>query len=58
VKDGDNMEEIKAKTSELSSALQKIGTQAYKEQETPENNQEEKEKEDVEEGEYKEEDKS
>ncbi|MGI6637098.1 MAG: molecular chaperone DnaK [Minisyncoccales bacterium] len=42
VKDGDNMEEIKAKTSELSSALQKIGTQAYKEQETPENNQEEK----------------
>jgi molecular chaperone DnaK len=57
VKDGDNMEEIKTKTSELSSALQKIGTQAYKEQETPENNQE-KEKEDVEEGEYKEEDKS
>ena len=33
IKDGDNVEEIKAKTEELSTILQKVGTQMYKEEE-------------------------
>ncbi len=53
VKDGDNMEEIKNKTSELSLAIQKIGAELYKaaREKKPE---EKEEKKDTEEGEYKE----
>jgi len=65
VKDGDNIEEIKNKTQELSQAIQKVGTELYKEQkeegkekpssstETSEDKKEDKKK-DAEEGEYKE----
>ena len=60
VKDGDNMEEIKTKTQDLSQSLQKIGAQAYQQQ-GPQNDQQpgqqEPKKEDgpqAEEGEYKE----
>ena len=45
VKDGDNIEEIKNRTSELSQAIQKVGTELYKAAQ---------EKKDTEEGEYKE----
>ena len=34
VKDGDNIEEIKAKTSELSQAIQKLGAELYKKKKT------------------------
>jgi len=60
VKDSDNVEEIKNKTSELSSIMQKIGTEMYKttEEKKPEEQSSEKmqegEKKDIEEGEYKE----
>ena len=58
VKDSDNIEEIKNKTAELSSIMQKIGTEMYKttEEKKPEEQSSEKteegEKKDVEEGEY------
>lgn len=58
VKDSDNIDDIKSRTSELSEALQKIGEQLYKETQEPkeEENQEKTEnKENPEEGEYKEE---
>jgi molecular chaperone DnaK len=50
VKEGDNIEEIKNKTSELSQTIQKIGAQIYK------TAQEKKEKEgpEAEEGKYRE----
>ncbi len=53
VKDGDNIEEIKSKTSELSQAVQKIGAELYKtaQEKKPE---EDEEKKGTEEGEYKE----
>jgi len=53
VKDGDNIEEIKSKTSELSQAVQKIGAELYKaaQEKKPEEGEEKK---DTEEGEYKE----
>jgi len=51
VKDGDNLEEIKHKTSELSQSIQKIGAEMYK-QAPKEEKKEEKGK--PEEGEYKE----
>jgi molecular chaperone DnaK len=62
VKDGDNMEEIKSKTQDLSQSLQKIGAQMYQQQgpqagQQP--GQQEPKKEDgpqAEEGEYKEKD--
>jgi len=65
VKDGDNVEEIKSKTSELSQIIQKIGSELYKQQqqqqqqgEKKEEKKEEKEeddnKKDAEEGDYKE----
>jgi molecular chaperone DnaK len=65
VKDGDNVEEIKSKTSELSQIIQKIGSELYKQQqqqqqqgEKKEDKKEEKEeddnKKDAEEGDYKE----
>ncbi len=64
VKDGDNIEEIKSKVSDLSQAIQKIGAEMYKaassSAKAPEDKQEKsKEKEDdkekkAEEGEYKE----
>ena len=60
VKDGDNMEEIKTKTQDLSQSLQKIGAQAYQQQGPQagqEPGQQEPKKEDgpqAEEGEYKE----
>jgi len=59
VKDGDNIEEIKNKTAELSSVMQKIGTELYKttgEQKPSENpeNPENKEEPKTEEGEIKE----
>ena len=57
-KEGDNIEDIKSKTSELSQAIQKIGAQMYKQTEGkgPEVKKEEdkEEKKDIEEGEYKE----
>ena len=62
VKDKDNLEEIKNKSSELSQAAQKIGAEMYRQtqEKKPEENKEEKDKSnenkkgDVEEGEYKE----
>lgn len=57
VKDGDNIDEIKSKTSEVSQVIQKIGTELYqktKEQKSEEKGQEGKEKKpDAEEGKYK-----
>jgi len=58
VKDGDNSEEIKTKTSELSAVLQKIGAEMYKEEAKPADDAGEKkeaEEGEPEEGEYKEE---
>ena len=49
VKDGDNIEEIKQKTSDLSQSIQKIGTELYQQ-----NQKQEKPKEGPEEAEYKE----
>ena len=61
VKDSDNIEEIKNKTAELSSVMQKIGAEMYKttntnEQKPPESEKEEPKEEEpkAEEGEYKE----
>ena len=56
VKDGDNIEEIKQKTSELSQAVQKVGAEMYKAaQEQKQGEQEKKpEEKSPEEGEYKE----
>ncbi|MCK4781510.1 molecular chaperone DnaK [Candidatus Parcubacteria bacterium] len=62
VKDGDNIEDIKSKTSELSEAIQKIGTEMYKQTEEkkpesekkPEEKKPEDEEKKPEEGEYKE----
>ncbi len=52
VKDSDNIDEIKSKTSELSQAIQKVGAELYKAaQEKKEGGEEKK---DTEEGEYKE----
>ncbi|MDI6883023.1 MAG: molecular chaperone DnaK [Patescibacteria group bacterium] len=51
VKDGDNIEEIKEKTQELSQAIQKVGAEMYKKSEEGKNSDEKKEK-DSEEGEY------
>ncbi len=59
IKDGDNLDEIKTKTSELSDVLQKIGAEMYKEESKPSDGEEEKEgseEGEPEEGEYKEED--
>lgn len=53
VKDGDNIEEIKSKTTELSQVIQKIGTELYRKAgEKKEEGDEEKK--DTEKGEYKE----
>lgn len=52
VKDGDDMEEIKQKTQELSQAIQKIGAEMYKS--SPDKKPEEGEGPKAEEGEYKE----
>ena len=66
VKDGNNLDEIKTKTSELSEAIQKIGTELYKQQQQQEEqqkqnkqtggeeNKEEDKKKNAEEGDYKE----
>ena len=62
VKDSDNIEEIKAKSSELSQVIQKVGSELYKaaqekkpEQETKEGEENKnEEKKDTQEGEYKE----
>jgi len=59
VKDGDNIEEVKNKTAELSSVIQKIGAEIYqqeqKQKKKPESEEKkEEEKKDTEEGEYKE----
>ena len=60
VKDGDNLEEIKQKTQELSQVIQKIGAEMYKaaggQQKPPDQAEEKKEGEEskAEEGEYKE----
>ncbi len=53
IKDSDNIDDIKNKTLALSEVLQKIGEQMYKNQQ--ENQQEKKDNEEVQEGEYKEE---
>jgi len=52
VKESDNIEEIKQKTSELSQAIQKAGAELYRtsQEEKPKENEEPK----AEEGEYKE----
>ena len=61
VKDGDDVEEIKNKTNELSSVMQKIGTELYKqteekkpEEKTESTDEGQKEEKKAEEGEYKE----
>jgi len=54
VKDGDNIEEIKQKTSELSQTLQKIGSEMYRQSQTNQNNSSSKENPEAEEGEYRE----
>ncbi len=57
VKDGDNIEEIKQKTSDLSQSLQKVGTELYQQAQKQEKPKEEKvseEEKKPEEGEYKE----
>ncbi|MBA7622202.1 Chaperone protein DnaK [subsurface metagenome] len=51
VKDGDNIEEIKNKTSELSGVIQKVGAELYK---AAQEKKPDKGKKDTEEGEYKE----
>ena len=53
VKDGDNMEEIKQKTAELSQTIQKIGTELYQQAQAQQKPQDEEGK-NTEEGEYKE----
>jgi len=54
VKDSDKIEEIKAKTTELSQTIQKIGAEMYKKSADQEKKPEEGKEGDVEEGEYKE----
>jgi len=57
VKDGDNIEEIKQKTSDLSQSVQKVGTELYQQAQKQEKPKEEKvseEEKKPEEGEYKE----
>ncbi len=55
VKEGDNIEEIKNKTQDLSQAIQKVGTEIYrKAAEKKEPETEKKEEPEAEEGEYKE----
>ena len=55
VKDGDNIEEIKGKTTELSQIIQKAGAEIYKAAKEPQKEEKPKEKgKDAEEGEYKE----
>jgi len=54
VKDGDNIEEIKSKTSELSQAVQKVGAELYKQTAETKKPEQEEEKKGPEEGEYKE----
>lgn len=55
VKDGDNIESIKQKTSELSQALQKIGAEMYQKQQTQDETENKKpEPPEAEEGEFKE----
>ena len=53
VKDGDNMEEIKQKTAELSQTIQKIGAELYQQAQAQQKPQDEEGK-NTEEGEYKE----
>jgi len=53
VKDSDNIEEIKNKTTELSQTIQKVGAEIYKKTQTEGKSKDEKGK-DVEEGEFKE----
>ena len=53
VKDGDNMEEIKQKTAELSQTIQKIGAELYQQAQSQQKPQDEEGK-NTEEGEYKE----
>jgi len=54
VKDGDNMEEVKQKTTELSQSIQKIGAELYQAAGGEKKEDEKEEKKDTEEGEYKE----
>ncbi len=54
IKDGDNMEEIKNKTNELSQVIQKAGAELYKTAQQKENKGKEDKGKNVEEGEYKE----
>jgi len=54
VKDGDNMEEVKQKTTELSQSIQKIGAELYQTAGGEKKEDEKEEKKDTEEGEYKE----
>jgi molecular chaperone DnaK len=57
IKDGDNLEEIKQKTNDLSQTIQKIGTELYKDAQPKQPNPEEKKSEEEkkpEEGEFKE----
>ncbi len=54
IKDGDNMEEIKNKTNELSQVIQKAGAELYKTAQQKENKGKEDKGKDVKEGEYKE----
>jgi len=54
VKDSDNIEEIKSKTSELSQAIQKVGAELYKKTQEEEKKPKEDKGPQAEEGEYKE----
>jgi len=54
VKDGDNMEDINNKTSELSQIIQKVGAELYKKSAEKKPEEDKGEKKDTEEGEYKE----
>jgi len=56
VKDSDNIEEIKNKTSELSQVIQKVGAELYKQsaEKKPEEGEKKEDKKDAEEGDYKE----
>lgn len=64
VKDGDDLDQIKTKTSELSEIIQKVGTELYKQQQQQEeqnkqgdqekDNKEEQKKDEAEEGDYEE----
>ena len=54
VKDGDNIDEIKSKSEELSQAIQKLGADLYKARPEQQDKKEKKDNQDAEEGEYKE----